>query len=300
MVRLGEERDIAAIAGIYDRILTKEEQGAGCTGWKRGIYPTEEDARAILADGELYVMEEEGAVVAAARINHIPVPEYAQAHWAYSEEDPDRVLIIHTLVVDPACAGRGYGSAFIRFYETMGRALGCTCLRMDTNVTNHPARRLYAHLGFREADVVSCVFNGLREVQLVCLEKALQPEKRDDGVYLRSIVEQDSAPIVVCDLQHTVVYMNPAAVRRYAKHGGAALIGKSLLDCHNTHSNEKIRQAVLWFAAAPEHNRLFTYHNPKENRDTYMIALRDEAGRLVGYYEKHEYRTPESYEKKDL
>lgn len=299
-VRSGEERDIAAIVGIYDRILAKEEQSGSFTGWKRGVYPTGEDVRSMLADGELYVMEENGTVVAAARINHTPVPEYAQVRWAFREEDPNKVLIIHTLVVDPACAGKGYGSAFIRFYEDMGRALGCTCLRMDTNITNRPARRLYAHLGYREADVVSCVFNGLRGIQLVCLEKALPPEKREEGVYLRSIVEQDPAPIVVCDLQHTIVYMNPAAVRRYAKHGGAALVGKSLLDCHNAVSNEKIRQAAVWFAASPEHNRRFTYHNPKENRDTYMVALRDGEGRLAGYYEKHEYRTPERGEKKGL
>ena len=173
MIRPGEERDIAAVAGIYDRILAQEERGDGCTGWKRGIYPTEEDARSMWADGELYVMEKEGAIVAAARINHTPVPEYAQAHWAFREDDPHKVLILHTLVVDPACAGRGCGSAFIRFYEDMARALGCTCLRMDTNVTNRPARRLYAHLGFQEAGVVSCLFNGLKGVQLVCLEKRL-------------------------------------------------------------------------------------------------------------------------------
>lgn len=173
MIRLGEEQDITAVVGIYDRILAKEEQSGSFTGWKRGIYPTVEDAQSMWADGELYVMEEEGAIVAAARINHIPVPEYAQARWTFPEDNPNKVLIIHTLVVDPACAGKGYGTAFIRFYEDMARALGCTCLRMDTNVTNRPARRLYAHLGFQEAGVVSCLFNGLKGVQLVCLEKRL-------------------------------------------------------------------------------------------------------------------------------
>lgn len=173
MVRPGKEQDITAVVGIYDRILAKEEQSSSFTGWKRGIYPTEQDARSMWADGELYVMEEEGAIVAAARINHTPVPEYARAHWSFPEDDPNKVLIIHTLVVDPACAGKGYGTAFIRFYEDMAQALGCTCLRMDTNVTNRPARRLYAHLGFQEAGVVSCLFNGLKGVQLVCLEKRL-------------------------------------------------------------------------------------------------------------------------------
>lgn len=121
------------------------------------------------------------------------------------------------------------------------------------------------------------------------------------SAYWRSIVEQDPAPIVVCDLQHTIVYMNPAAIRRYEKRGGAALVGRSLLDCHNAVSGEKIRQTAAWFAASPEHNRLFTYHNSQENRDTYTVALRDGDGQLIGYYEKHEYRTPEDIGgKKDL
>mgnify|MGYP006922437624 CR=1 FL=1 len=37
-----------------------------------------------------------------------------------------------------------------------------------------------------------------------------------------------------------------------------------------------------------------TFHNEKENRDVYMIALRDEAGTLIGYYEKHECRDVET------
>ena len=32
----------------------------------------------------------------------------------------------------------------------------------------------------------------------------------------------------------------------------------------------------------------------KENKDVYMVALRDEDGKLIGYYEKHEYRNRET------
>jgi hypothetical protein len=110
----------------------------------------------------------------------------------------------------------------------------------------------------------------------------------------KSIVDSDIAPIVICETDHQIVYMNPAAVERYAKRGGASLIGKSLLDCHNDESNKKIKSIVEWFGESDENNRVFTFHNPKENKDVYMIALRDERGVLIGYYEKHEYRTPES------
>ncbi len=44
---------------------------------------------------------------------------------------------------------------------------------MDTNVVNMRARQMYANLGYDEVGVVDCVFNGIPEVKLVCLEKYL-------------------------------------------------------------------------------------------------------------------------------
>lgn len=72
--------------------------------------------------------------------------------------------------------------------------------------------------------------------------------------YFKSVLDQDRASIVLCGLDHTILYMNPAAIRSYAKHGGAALVGRSLANCHNAHSNEMIQTVVDWFAASPEHN----------------------------------------------
>lgn len=72
--------------------------------------------------------------------------------------------------------------------------------------------------------------------------------------YFKSIVDQDRLSIVICDLEHTIIYMNPAAIKDYHKYGGAALIGKSLLNCHNADSNTKIHQIINWFAADSSHN----------------------------------------------
>ena len=115
--------------------------------------------------------------------------------------------------------------------------------------------------------------------------------------YFKSLVDQDREPIVICDTAHTIVYMNPAARKRYEKRGGAALIGRSLLHCHNASSNSRIQEVVDWFAARPEHNIIYTYHNEKQNKDVYMVALRDADGTLIGYYEKHEFRSPETMER---
>lgn len=171
-IRRGTPADIPGIAAIYDRILTEEEAGRASVGWVRGVYPTEASAREALEAGELFVMAEEGVLTAAARINQTQVPVYSRVPWRW-QAPPERVMVLHTLVVDPLRAGKGCGTRFVWFYEDYALERGCPYLRMDTNARNAAARRLYAHLGYREAGVVPCEFNGIGGVQLVCLEKTL-------------------------------------------------------------------------------------------------------------------------------
>lgn len=112
--------------------------------------------------------------------------------------------------------------------------------------------------------------------------------------YFKSVIDQDRSHIVICDLQHRIIYMNPAAAARYSKSGGAQLIGKSLLDCHNAKSGEIINKVIAWFEKSKDNNMIYSYRNEKENKDVYMVALRDDNGTLIGYYEKHEYRSAET------
>ena len=112
--------------------------------------------------------------------------------------------------------------------------------------------------------------------------------------FFKAVLDEDRAPVVICDLEHIIIYMNPVACQRYEKQGGAELLGKSLLDCHNAKSNEMINRVLDWFRESPDNTRIFTFRNEKENKDVYMVALRDGSGKLIGYYEKHEYRNHET------
>ena len=172
-IRRAVQGDIPQVAAIYDHILTEEEQGQAAVGWIRGVYPTRQTALDALEAGTLFVLEQEGSVAAAAKIDQNQVPEYANAPWRYPDVPPEQVMVLHTLVVDPAFSGQGCGREFVRFYEDYALSHGCRYLRMDTNAKNSAARSLYASLGYREADIVPCDFNGISGVQLVCLEKTL-------------------------------------------------------------------------------------------------------------------------------
>lgn len=114
--------------------------------------------------------------------------------------------------------------------------------------------------------------------------------------YFKSVLDQDKAPVVVCDMQSKVIYMNPAAVSRYH----CDLTGKNLKDCHTPVANEKIDRVLAWFSKSRDNNIVYTFRNDKENKDVYMVALRDEDGTLIGYYEKHEYRNRETAKLYDI
>ena len=131
-------------------------------------------------------------------------------------------------------------------------------------------------------------------------EKGEEMSTVDLNMVYKSVLEADRAAVVICDLEHKIIYMNPAAISRYEKWGGKGLLGKSLLDCHNEKSREMIQKVVGWFRESKDNNLVYTSYNQKENKDVYMVALRDESGDLIAYYEKHEYRDKETMKMYDI
>lgn len=172
IIRLAVQADLQAVSDLYSDIHSQEEAGQAQIGWKRTVYPTRATAVAALQRGDLFVAENEGVLVGAAIINQQQVDVYERANWRYPAPE-SQVMVLHTLVISPKASGQGYGSGFVRFYETFAREKGCRFLRMDTNACNTAARALYQKLGYQEVDIVPCVFNGLKGVHLVLLEKRL-------------------------------------------------------------------------------------------------------------------------------
>lgn len=170
--RLAEQNDAKAVAEIYNKIHSNEEDGRCTTGWKRGIYPTEETAEKSIQKKEMFVGENNGKIVASGRINQEQGDEYSLVPWSFAAND-DEVMVLHTLAVDPEFEGRGFAKNFIKFYESYALEKGCKVLRIDTNEINTKARNMYHKAGYREAATVPCIFNGIAGVNLVCLEKKL-------------------------------------------------------------------------------------------------------------------------------
>lgn len=170
MIRKATAVDLDQIERIYTEIEEREENGTVTTGWKKGIYPVRSTAQQALDREDLFVYELDGRVLASAVINRLQVDVYAGADWQYKADD-SRVMVIHTLAVSSSEKGKGIGTAFVRYFEAAAKAAGCEAVRLDTNETNTPARKLYAKLGYREVCTVPCVFNKLEGIRLVLIEK---------------------------------------------------------------------------------------------------------------------------------
>ena len=173
IIRKATEADIPFIAAVYDDIHDREESGETTTGWLRGIYPVQETAKAAVARDDMFVLENErGEICGTGIINQIQVDVYKDAPWRYPADDSE-VMVLHTLVIAGKTSHKGYGRAFLAFYENYAGEQGCPCLRLDTNARNTAARDFYKRHGYEEIGIVPTVFNGIPNVDLVLLEKRL-------------------------------------------------------------------------------------------------------------------------------
>ena len=103
-----------------------------------------------------------------------------------------------------------------------------------------------------------------------------------DPTLMAAILDSLKDPVLVADPDHTVVYMNRAAIGFYEQ--GEALLGTNLLDCHNERSQAMMIEILAAMHAGLE-EQLIT--DDEEHR-IYMRAVRSREGDLLGYYERYE------------
>ncbi len=171
-IRQAKETDIEAISKIYEHIHTEQEKGTVYTGWVRGTYPVRKTAEDALLRKDLFVEEVDEKIVGTAIINQSQGDVYREVPWQ-NELPDEKIMVLHTLVIDPYEKGHGLGKFFVEYYEQYAAECGCAGLRMDTNELNTNARSFYQKLGYKEAGIRPCIFNGIPGVRLVMFEKML-------------------------------------------------------------------------------------------------------------------------------
>jgi PAS domain-containing protein len=109
-----------------------------------------------------------------------------------------------------------------------------------------------------------------------------------DATFLAAILDSLKDPVLVADTEHVTRYMNKAAIAYYEE--GEALIGRSLLDCHNEQSQQTMVDILAAMQADGLEEQLIT---DNEKHRIYMRAVRDANGVVLGYYERYEPPRPQ-------
>ena len=115
IIRKGTQADLVSVEQLYNDIHTAEETGQQTIGWIRGVYPTRATAQAALDAKDLFVLEDAGKLLGAARINKAQVDSYAEGDWEFAARD-EEVCVLHSGSF-PSASGKGYGKKLVKFYE---------------------------------------------------------------------------------------------------------------------------------------------------------------------------------------
>ena len=175
VIRKAVTADLDGIEDTYREHFSHEKAHGAYTVFREGVYPTRRDAQRALDNGTLYVCVEEGSVLGSIILDARQPDEYGSIDWP-SRAAGDRVRVIHLLMIRPASAGRGIGSALVNFALETARRQGCEAVRLDTGAQNSPAASLYKKLGFQLAAVSSMRVGGeIAHREHLFFEKMLGP-----------------------------------------------------------------------------------------------------------------------------
>ena len=108
-----------------------------------------------------------------------------------------------------------------------------------------------------------------------------------DFEFLKGYAETEEFPLVICDMDYKIKFMNKRAAKEYEKYGGKAMIGRSLRAFLNEEAQSKVDMVIEWFKESPEHNTILSVSDANCLKDKYMCAIRDDKGELIGFCSKH-------------
>lgn len=149
MMKAAVKRDLDAVFELYQKGV-RDMKARGLNQWMWGVYPNEAILEEDVEKGQLYILKEEGAILAALAMNEESDPQYETVAWHFGQKP----AMMHRLVVDPDCQGRGVGRQVMAWLMEEAARTGHDCLRLDTNLLNERAVALYESLGMHRAGQV--------------------------------------------------------------------------------------------------------------------------------------------------
>ena len=153
LIRQGTMEDAKEIGELYDKLCDYLDQTTNYPGWKKGIYPTIDDAIAGIKQNKLYVAVQNEEIIGTIILLHEHEDGYAMVKWQKELSD-EKIYVIHTLAVHPNHLKDHVGTKLLRFAENLARFNGMQAIRLDVVQDNLPAIQMYEKEGYAYIDTV--------------------------------------------------------------------------------------------------------------------------------------------------
>jgi ribosomal protein S18 acetylase RimI-like enzyme len=148
-IRNAHTQDLNEIMKLISScVLNMETQGIH--QWDE-IYPDEKTIRNDIEKQQLYLLEDEGRVCGVIVLNEFQEPRYKSIDWKFQ----GKTLVIHRLMIEPACQRKGYATMLMRFAHKLVKEGHYENIRLDAFTHNPAAVGLYEKLGYRKAGRVT-------------------------------------------------------------------------------------------------------------------------------------------------
>lgn len=166
-IEKGTQSDIKELGCLYDTVCSHLERNINYPGWKKGIYPVEEDAAEAIKEGTLFAAKHNNTIIGTVILHHKPEDAYRTVNW-HIDLDYTDIFLISTFAIHPDYQKQGLGRQMMDFIIDHCKKMNAKAIRLDVHEKNTPAISLYKSYGFQYIDKVDLGYGeyGLADFEL--------------------------------------------------------------------------------------------------------------------------------------
>ncbi len=152
-----KESDYEKIRDFYYELTDAMNDAEFKPGWKKDVYPSQEDLRTAIRNKEFYFMRNDSELYAAMIINHQYNEGYRNVSWSVNVPD-EKLLVIHALGVLPEYSGKGVAKELVNEAIHIAKKQNVKTIRLDVLEGNLPAEHAYTKMGFEYVTTLSMFY----------------------------------------------------------------------------------------------------------------------------------------------